>query len=58
MIMAVTWAKEYELVGGDMVWYKERWDQGTVLQNGRGKLVWDLEFHLRQFQLQRQGDLT
>ena len=56
--MAVAWAKEYELVGGDMVWYKERWDQGTVLQNGRGKLVWDFEFHLHQFQLQRQGDLT
>ena len=24
MIMGVAWAKEYKLVGGDMVWYKER----------------------------------
>ena len=26
MIMAVAWAKEYELVGGDMVWFKEWWE--------------------------------
>ena len=25
MIMAVACAKEYELVGGGMVWYKEPW---------------------------------
>ena len=26
MVMAITSAKEYELVGGDVVWYKERWE--------------------------------
>ena len=26
MVMAVAWVKQYELVGGDMVWYKERWE--------------------------------
>ena len=41
MIMVVAWAKEYELVGGDMAWYKERWERETVLENERGKLVWD-----------------
>ena len=46
MIMAVAWAKEYELVGGDMVWYKGRWERGTVLENERGKLVLAFEFHL------------
>ena len=37
--MAVACTKQYELVGGDMVWYKEWWEQGTVLENKRGKLV-------------------
>ena len=39
MVMAVAWAKEYELVGGDVVWYKERSGGGTVLEKERGKLV-------------------
>ena len=26
MIMAVNWAKEYELIGNDVIWYKERWE--------------------------------
>ena len=38
--MAVAWAKEYGLVSGDMVRYKERWEQGKVL--------WDFEFYLRK----------
>ena len=25
MVLAVAWAKEYELIGEDTVWYKERW---------------------------------
>ena len=32
MILAVAWAKEYELIGEDTVWYKERWERGTVLE--------------------------
>ena len=39
IIMAVTWAKEYKLVSGDMVWYKERWERGIVLENERGKFA-------------------
>ena len=57
MVMAVAWAKEYELVGGDVVSYKERWERGTVLQNERGNLVWDLEFHLRKTTTTRRPDL-
>lgn len=57
MIMAVAWAKEYELVGDEMVWYKERWERGTVLENERGKLVWDFEFHLRKTTTARRPDL-
>ena len=26
MIMAVNWAKEYKLIGNDVIWYKERWE--------------------------------
>ena len=48
MIMAVAWAKECELVGDDLIWYKERWERGTVMEKDRGKLVWDFEFHLRK----------
>ena len=58
MIMAIAWAKEYELVSGDMVWYKERWERGTVLENERGKLVWDFEFHLCKTTTARRPDLT
>ena len=58
MIMAVAWAKEYGLVGDDIVWYKERWKRGTVLENKRGKLVWDFEFHLRKTTTARKPDLT
>ena len=37
IIKAVAWAKEYKLVGGNMVWYKERWEGEMVLEN-KGKL--------------------
>ena len=48
MILAVAGEKEYELIGEDTVWYKERWERGTVLENGKAKLVWDFEFNLRK----------
>ena len=46
--MAVSWTKEYKLVGDEMVWYKERWERGAVFENDKGKLVWDFEFNLRK----------
>ena len=57
MIMAVNWAKEYELIGNDVIWYKERWERGVVLENERGKLVWDFEFKLRKTTTARRPDL-
>ncbi len=56
MIMAVAWAKEYELVGEDVIWYKEWWERGTVIENNKGKLVWDFEFHLRKTTTARRPD--
>ena len=57
MIMAVAWANEYELVGEDVIWYKEWWERGTVIENNKGKLVWDFEFHLRKTTTARRPDL-
>ena len=57
MILAVAWAKEYELIGEDTVWYKERWERGTVLENGKAKLVWDFEFNLQKMNTSRRPDL-
>ena len=57
MILAVEWAQEYDLIGTDMVWYKERWERGTVLENGKAKLFWDFEFHLRKTTMARRPDL-
>ena len=48
MILVIAWAKEHDLVGQDVVLYKERWERGTVLQNRKAKLIWDFEFHLRK----------
>ena len=50
--------KEYKLVGGDVVWYKEWWEQGTLLENERGKLVQDFEFHLRKTTMERRPDVS
>ena len=55
--MAVAWAKEYDLVSKDTVWYNERWERGMVMENDKGKLVLDFEFHLRKTTTARRPDL-
>ena len=57
MILAIAWAKEHDLVGQDVVWYKEWWQQGTVLENGKAKLIWGFEFYLRKTTTARRPDL-
>ena len=57
MIVAVTWAKDNDLVGTDMVWYKEGWDRGTVLEKNKARLVWDFKFNLRKTATARRPDL-
>ena len=39
MILAVVQAKQQGLVGQEAIWYKQRWDRGTVLENDKAKLV-------------------
>ena len=36
---------------------QRRWEQGTVLENGKAKLVWDFEFNLRKTNTSRRPDL-
>ena len=48
MILAVAWAKEYNLVDKDVKWYKEKWLRGHILENAQAKLIWDFEFNLQK----------
>ena len=57
MILALAWANEHDLVGQDVVCYKERWEQGTVPENGKAKLIRDFQFHLRKTTTARRPDL-
>ena len=57
MIFAVAWAKQKELVGQEAIWYKQRWDRGTVMENNKAKLLWDFEFHQRKTTTARRLDL-
>ena len=58
MVLAVAWAKKYELIDENIVWYKEKWERGKVFENNKGKLVWDFEFKMRQTSSARRPDLT
>ena len=57
MILAVTWAKEHELIGDGTIWYKEQWERGTVLENDKANFVWDFQFNLRKTETARRLDL-
>ena len=39
MVVAVAWAKEYNVVKKEVKWYKEGWTRGHVLENARAKLL-------------------
>ena len=58
MILAVTWAKEWNLIEEKTVWYREKWERGKVLENDDAKLIWDFEFNLRKTTTARQPDLV
>ena len=56
MIFTVAWAKQQELVRQEVIWYEQRWDRGTVLENDKAKLVRDFDFHLRKTTIARRPD--
>ena len=37
MVMAITWAKEYGLVGKETKWHKESWVREQVVENSSAK---------------------
>ena len=57
MILATALAKEHVFFGQDVVWHKERWERGTVLENRKAKLIWDIQFHLRKTTTTRRPNL-
>ena len=46
MVFAVQWAKSKGLLAEDAKWYKEKWETGKVIENKKGKLLWDFQFKL------------
>ena len=57
IVLAVAWAKKYEIIEESRVWYKEKWEKGKYFENMKGKLVWDFEYKLRQSSSARRPDL-
>ena len=57
MILAIAWAKEYNLVDKDVKLHKEKWLRGHVLENAQAKLIWDFEFNLRKTTTSRRPGL-
>ena len=58
MVLAVAWAKKYEIIDENIVWYKDKWEKEKVFENMKGKLVWDFEYKLRLSSSARRPDLT
>ena len=58
LILAIVWAKKFELVDKETIWYQQKWSRGTTLENAKAKLVWDFEFHLRKTTTARRPDLV
>ena len=58
MILAISWAKEFNLIDKDMKWYKPKWCRGYVLENNHAKLAWDFEFNLRKRTTPKIPNLT
>ena len=44
-------------MGQEAIWYEQRWDRGTVLENDKAKLVWYIKFHLRKTTTARRPNL-
>ena len=43
MVIAIEWAKKYQLVNEKAVWYNEKWEKAKIVENSKGKLTWDFE---------------
>ena len=57
MVIAVTQAKEQNLLDQNVKWYQEKWKRRHVLQKSQAKLVWDFQFILWKTTTSRRPDL-
>ena len=57
-ILMVAWCKENKLMERDHAWYKVKWGQGAVLENGHVKISWDFEYNMRRESTARRPDVT
>ena len=49
--------KSNGLIAEDVKWYKEKWETGKVLENKKGKVLWDFQFKLLKTEKSRRPDL-
>ena len=57
VVVAVSWAKEYNLLDKNVKWYQKKLSRGHVLENFQAKLVCDFEFNFRKTTTSRRPDL-
>ena len=58
MVIAIEWAKKFQLVNEKAVWYKKKWDKGSVVENSKRKLIREFEYKMRQSSTARSQNLT
>ena len=52
--LTTEWRRQEGIIGQEIVWYKEKWEQGKVID----KISWDFEFNLRKTETARRPDLV
>ena len=55
--MAVEWGKKEGLISEKVLWYKEKWEKGQVIEKDGKKILWDWEHRMRTNCTARRPDL-
>ena len=56
--MAVAWCKQQGILDDSVLWYKQNWGKGHVIEGNGSELLWDFEYKLRVTERARRPDLT
>ena len=56
-ILAVEWGKKEGLISENVIWYKEKWEKGQVIEKDGKKILWDWEHRMRTHCTARRPDL-
>ena len=56
-ILAVEWGKKEGLISEKVLWYKEKWEKGQVIEKDGKKILWDWEHRMRTNCTARRPDL-